>query len=82
MSSEASDIITDMTEWTELKESIEVMQTVALGEGMHFDSLEEARRFRDPRPARRFGCGGVHSGEMCNTRAVFIRWHLTALQED
>lgn len=40
----------DMAEWVELKDAIETMQHVALGEGMHFDEVEDAFAFRDYDP--------------------------------
>lgn len=34
-------------EYTDLIEAIQGMQEISLGEGMHFNSLEEARAYRD-----------------------------------
>lgn len=44
-----------LSEWHALKDAIEVMQETSLGEGQHFESLEEARQFRAPR------CWGTNS---------------------
>lgn len=70
---QANAIAANSRAYRELKDAIETLQETSLGDGMHFASLEEARAFRNPRPARKFGCGGVHAGEMCNTRRVFAR---------
>lgn len=39
-------IVKDYPEWTDLKDAIEGLQETACGEGVHFDSLEEARAYR------------------------------------
>lgn len=67
--------LNEMLEWIALKKTIVNLQEIACGEGTHFNDVDEARRFHDPRPVRKFGCGGVHSGEMCNTHEVFTRHH-------
>lgn len=48
---DASDALADMApEWAELKEAIEGLQEIACGEGMHFNSREEAFASRDHDP--------------------------------
>lgn len=44
---QANAIATNAQTYKRLKTTIENLQAVACGDGMHFDSLEDARRFRD-----------------------------------
>ena len=61
----------DYREYTDLKNAIEALQAVACGEGMHFDSLDEARAYRNVTDhmftsTDRYSCAFMYGEHRCD----------------